>query len=366
MKVALAIHRVRPGGGQDRYALELARRLAPHCRLDLLAIGVEGHLPPEVGIRLVHAPGRPMLLTAALFRRGASALASAGRYDVVHAVGGALPGASVITAQFCAAEWRRLDRQAGWYQRLVSAQAVRDERRAYRHPALRAVIAVSHRTAAEVEEHYGPLRVPVHVVPNAVDLEEFRPRPLVPRGKRGRLLFVGAYERKGLDVAIRALARLHGETDLIAIGAGDRRRYRRLAESLGVGSRVRLEPPRARIAEAFATADVFLFPTRYEPFGMVIAEALASGVPVVTSAVAGAAELIRDGESGTVVPDAEDDAAFATAVDRILGDAALRAAMARAARAAVQDLTWDMVAARTLDVYRSVAAPPTPPPPAGV
>ncbi len=266
-----------------------------------------------MGVRLVRAPGRPMLLTAALFRRRAAALARAGGYDVVHAVGGALPGASVITAQFCAAEWRRLDRRAGWYQRLVSAQAVRDERRAYRHPALRAVIAVSKRTAAEVERHYGPLRVPVEVIPNAVDSGLFAPRPADPAAaggtprrdasrRRARLLFVGAYDRKGLDMAIRALARLRGDAELLAIGGGDRARYRRLAASLGVADRVRLEPPRSRIAEAFAAADVFLFPTRYEPFGMVIAEALASGVPVVTSAMAGAAELIRDGESGYVVP----------------------------------------------------------------
>jgi glycosyltransferase involved in cell wall biosynthesis len=87
---------------------------------------------------------------------------------------------------------------------------------------------------------------------------------------------------------------------------------------------------------------------------MVIAEALASGVPVVTSAMAGAAELIRDGESGYVVADPEDDAAFAAAVDRVLADPAARAVMARGARAAVRELTWDVVAARTLEVYRSV------------
>ncbi len=356
MKVALAIHRVRPGGGQDRYALELARRLAPHCHLDLITIGAEGALPPQVGVRLVRVPERPMLLTAALFRRSARALAGAGRYDVVHAVGGSLPGATVITAQFCAAEWRRLDRRAGWYQRLVSAQAVRDERWAYRHPALRAVIAVSRRTAAEVERHYGPLRVPVHVIPNAVDLAEFAPCPAGAPRQRARLLFVGAYDRKGLDVAIRALARLRGDAELVAIGGGDHARYRRLAASLGVADRLRLEPPRARIAEAFAAADLFLFPTRYEPFGMVIAEALASGLPVVTSAMAGAAELIRDGESGYVIADPEDDVAFAAAVDRILDDAAARATMARGARAAVRDLTWDMVAARTLDVYHAAMA----------
>ena len=361
MKVALALHRVRPTGGQDRYALELARRLAAPAALDLITIGAEGDLPPGVGVKLVRAPLRPMLVTAPLFRRGAAAIARAGGYDVVHSVGGALPGASVITAQFCAAEWRRLSPRSGWYQRLVSAQAVRDEQAAYAHPSLAAVIAVSRRTAEEIKRHYGPLTVPVYVVPNGVDLAAFAPpaEPHVIRGRR-RLLFVGAFERKGLDVAIRALARLRNDAELRAVGSGDAPFHRRLAASLGVADRVTIEPPQADIAKAFAAADVFLFPTRYEPFGMVIAEALASGVPVVTSGRAGAADLIRDGASGFVVGDPEDAAAFAAAVDRILDDPAGWPAMAHAARHAVQSLTWDSVAAQTLEVYRGVTGGPAP------
>jgi len=354
VRVALAIHRVRPGGGQDRYALELARRLGGACELDLITLAAEGELPAGVRVRRVPAPRRPLLVAAPLFRMGARLLARGGRYDLVHTVGGALPGAQVVTAQFCHAEWRRLMPGADWYQRIVTAQAVRDERAAYRHPRLAAVIAVSTRTAAELERHYGPLSVPVYVVPNAVDLDRFAPRPHAPRA-RPRLLFVGAFERKGLDVAIRALARLRHDAELVAVGGGDHERYRRLAAALGIADRVTLEPPRADIAAVFAAADLFVFPTRYEPFGMVIGEALASGLPVVTSGRAGAADLIRDGVSGWVVTDPEDDAAFAAAVDRILEDDDARAAMGRAAREAVKDLTWDSVAAQTLEVYRSAA-----------
>ena len=361
MRVAIAIHRVRPTGGQDRYALELARRLADAATLDLITIAAEGSLPGAVTVRRVRAPLRPMLLTAPLYRRRAAVLAGAGGYDVVHSVGGALPGAGVITAQFCAAEWRRVNPHAGVYQRLVSAQAVRDERAAYRHPNLAAVIAVSRRTAEEVKRHYGPLAVPVYVVPNAVDLEVFRPSA-APRARSGRarLLFVGAFERKGLDVAIRALAQLKSDAELLAVGAGDVEACRRLAASLGVAGRVTIVPPRADIPAAFAAADVFLFPTRYEPFGMVIAEALASGVPVVTSSRAGASDLIRNGTSGWVVDDPEDAAGFAAAVDRVLADPAGWPELSRAARDAVRNLTWDSVAAQTLEVYRGVTGGPAP------
>ncbi len=69
------------------------------------------------------------------------------------------------------------------------------------------------------------------------------------------------------------------------------------------------------IDRAFAEADVFVFPTRYEPFGMVVAEALACGVPVVTSAAAGAADLLTPMKHGAVVPDPLDAQAFAAAID---------------------------------------------------
>lgn len=354
MKVALVVHHVRPTGGQDRYALELARRLVTSCALDIVTIRAEGDLPRAARVRTVRVPDRPLLLTAPLFQRATRRLLSGATYDVVHTVGGALPGASVITAQFCHAAWQTVNRRASTYELLVTQQAIRHERSAYRHPALRAVIAVSRGTADDVEHHYGPLAVPVTVIPNAVDAARFAPLPEGRPGyERPVLLLVGAYARKGLDTAIRALARMRTPADLVAVGDGDRGHYVRLARELGVAERVRLQPRTPDVARWFAMADVFVFPTRYEPFGMVVAEALASGLPVVTSAAAGAAELVREGESGHVIADPEDAEGFAAALDGILGDGSRREAMARAARHAVRHLTWDMVAERTLDVYRS-------------
>ena len=356
MKVALVVHHIRPTGGQDRYALELARRLAGECDLDLVTIRAEGDLPSGARVLTVPVPDRPLFLAAPLFQRAARRILAGARYDVVHTIGGALPGATVITAQFCHAAWRAANRSPSLNERLVARQAIAHERAAYRHPALRAVIAVSARTAEEVGRHYGPLTVPVTVIPNGVDAARFAPHQGARPPRPGPLLlFVGAYGRKGLDTAIRALARLRApNVTLTAVGDGPRAPYRRLAAAFGVGDRVRLEPRTPDVARWFADADAFVFPTRYEPFGMVIVEAMASGLPVVTSAAAGAAELVRDGESGMVVADAEDARGFAAALDRILEDPVRRLAMGHAARQAVLGLTWDRVAEQTLAVYRSL------------
>jgi len=357
VRVALVVQQVRPEGGQDRYALELARQLASRCDLDVVAIRVEGSLPSTVGIRRITLPRRPALLINPIFRRLAAAIAARGRYDVVHSIGAAMSGANVVTAQFCNAAWRAIVRDPGLYRRTVISQAIAGERITYRHPNLRAVIAVSRRTGSDLEHHYGPLRAPVIVIPNAVDHEQFRPPEReAPRSSPPRVLFVGAYHRKGLDIAIRSLSLMAVRAELVAIGSGDRRALSALAASLGVGDRVHLEPPRSHIADAFRSADVFVFPTRYEPFGMVIAEALASGVPVITSARAGAAELIQEGESGFVLADPEDVEGFARAADLVLcADASTRARRSLAAREAVRLLTWERIAERTFEVYHRVA-----------
>ena len=355
MRVALVAHHARATGGQDRYALELARHLADggRCQVSLVVLDADGGLPAGVSVVRVATRGLPLLLAAPLFRRAARAAIARGRFDVVHAIGGSLPGAQVVTAQFCHAAWREAAGPQSPYQRLVSRQSEADDRAAYRHSALRAVIAVSHRSAEEVEAHYGPLAVPVTVIPNGVDPAVFAPAgPPRPAAAEPVVLFVGAFARKGLDTAIEALALMRTRAVLRVVGAGAVAGFERLAEARGVRDRVRIEAPTRDIATAFRTADAFVFPSRYDPFGMVVAEALACGVPVVTSRVAGASELVRSGANGVVVEDATDAAGFAAGLDAVLAD---RARMSAAAPSAVAGLDWGTIAERTLAVYRTLA-----------
>jgi len=353
MRVAFVAHHARATGGQDRYALEMARHLTGHCDVSLVVLDADADLPASVSIIRVGTPGLPLLLTASLFRRAARAAVARGRFDIVHAIGGSLPGVQVVTAQFCHAAWREVAGRQSAYQRLVTLQSEADDRAAYRHPALRAVVAVSARTADEVVAHYGPLRCPVTVIPNGVDRVVFSPSgPPRPAAAEPVVLFVGAFARKGLDTAIEALALMRTWAVLRAVGAGPTEVFAHLADRRGVRGRVRFEAPTRDIAAVFRSADAFVFPSRYDPFGMVVAEALACGVPVVTSRVAGASELVRSGVNGIVVEDATDAAGFAAGLDAALRD---RARMSAAAPAAVAGLDWETIAQRTLAVYRALA-----------
>jgi UDP-glucose:(heptosyl)LPS alpha-1,3-glucosyltransferase len=225
------------------------------------------------------------------------------------------------------------------------------------------IVAIARRGADEIARHYGVPAQRLSVVYNGVDLERFHPR-LRDRHRHGArsevgvgadawtVLFAGSgFERKGLPTAIRALALLADRgARLLVLGRGNEARYRALAAESGVAERVVWLGARPDIDRWYAAADVLALPSRYEPFGNVHLEALASGVPVVTSVRAGAAEVIDDRCGGAVEPD--DAAGLARALDKLrqrnAGD------LSKAARAAAEPFTFARQVAALETVYRAL------------
>lgn len=204
----------------------------------------------------------------------------------------------------------------------------------------RQVVVNSARVKREVNDYYGVPPERVAVVYNGIDLARFDPaRREAARAAvatrfpevagRVRLLYVGSgFRRKGVDTLLRGLARVAPAVrdilHLLVVGKEPRiGRYRRLATRLGVGDRATFTGPLGEVDELLLGCDGFCFPTRYEPFSNACLEALAAGLPVVTSAANGVAELLTDG-GGVVVEDAEDVDGFAAAITE-MADAQWRA-----------------------------------------
>ncbi|HZO86499.1 MAG TPA: glycosyltransferase family 4 protein [Verrucomicrobiae bacterium] len=172
------------------------------------------------------------------------------------------------------------------------------------------IIANSRRGKDEIIRHYQFPADRIEVIYNGVDLNRFQPPRTKKKRDEVRLLFVGSgFERKGLLYAICALAKLPPRYKLNVIGSGDIRKFSRLAADMGLGDRVRFAGHDLDMPAEYARADLLVHPAIYEPFANVCLEALASGVPVVTSRINGASEIILHGENGAIVdrPDNVDE-----------------------------------------------------------
>lgn len=203
------------------------------------------------------------------------------------------------------------------------------------------------------------------IVPNAVDVPFFRDaRPAeLPPGRR--LLFVGRLQpRKGFPVAVEAFALLAGEFPdlwLVVAGAGEQAGVldrlpgdvRQRVLMLGAVSNEELPA-------YHAAADLFIGPALGgESFGVVLAEALAAGLPVVASDIPGYREVVRDGIDGLLVPPG-DPGALAGAAGSILRDPARAATLRAAAGARAEAFSWERAVAAVERLYERVAGPSGP------
>jgi len=259
----------------------------------------------------------------------------------------------------------RLRVRASPYHRYV----LEAERRLFASARLRTVICISRMVQDDIRERFGMPVERLPIIYNAVDADAYNPRLAAGRGatraslrigdERVVFLLVGSgYERKGVGRAIEALARVPAPAHLVVVGHDrDPARYRALARRHQVEARVTFAGPQADPKPFYGAADAFLLPTLYDPLSNAVLEALASGLPVVTSRRCGAGELVAAHDAGTVCG-ARDIGAIADAMRGLLAPG-VRAAAAANARLAVAGLTPGAMAAQMLDLYQSMldAAP---------
>ncbi|MCK6530235.1 glycosyltransferase family 4 protein [Myxococcota bacterium] len=337
MRIALVHKRFDLMGGTERHLVGLARGLA--------SLGHDVHVfcasldPTLSGTRGVTFH-RLRVLRGGTLLKALSLFWAAGRvrreeFDRVVSLGRTLPCDVYRAGGGChRAYWEQLVAgSAGlrrWSIRLSPLHAFYRwvERRQLGPAGASRVVAVSRLAAAELAAAHPEVAPRLRVVWNGVDLDRFHPRHRETFFAETRrecgiephedmVLFVGnGWERKGLDTAMRALALLADpDVKLVVVGSEPRPQgYMQLARELGIRSHVVFAGPAKRVERFYAAADVLLLPTRYDPFANACLEALASGVPIVTSLRNGAAELMDDQGPTRVVRDPEDAAGFARAV----------------------------------------------------
>lgn len=230
-----------------------------------------------------------------------------------------------------------------------SARAREDWHRAVRHPRS-AMVACSTALAHRLQQ---ALAAEPKVVHNGVDMDALSlgasPQPAPARRT---ILSIGKFEaKKGQSTLLHAFARIESQftdTDLLLIGAEgpELPALRALAEKLGIADRTRfaVNVPHAQIGSHFASATLFALPSRQEPFGLVILEAAAFGLPVIASRVGGIPEIIRDESLGRLV-EPDQVQALADGLLALLSDAEASSAMgARLRKDARHRFSWQKTA----------------------
>lgn len=335
MRIAVIAPGVHHQAGPAEVTAALVERLCEDHQVSVFSHTIEGidlskirhyKVPvvthPEFLAYITFLVSSTIILTALSFLRKRS-------FDIIHSAGCCCAfSADVITSHFCEKEGLRLEKtnaiemphKSIWQKlkaldhRIYRRLAAFVEGLMFGHNSPRALIVVSQSMQREFIGHYGDATKGIIVIPNGVDLKMFNPANRLLYRDRTRqkhgisrndlvLMFAGGdWERKGLPYVIGALSLLpRPDVKLVVIGNGDEKFYGQLAELSRVRERIIFVSHSSNLWEYYAGSDVLVFPTIYEPFGMVITEAMASGLPVITSRAAGAADLIIDGVNGLLL-----------------------------------------------------------------
>jgi glycosyltransferase involved in cell wall biosynthesis len=236
----------------------------------------------------------------------------------------------------------------------------------YRSRIHQVVVALSPDEVAALRRAYGRIRPPIEVIGNGVDTDVFRP-PTAGQRRSARAtfalddearvaLFIGhEFGRKGVDLAIEAL--VDAPTVLLLVAGGETPESiawaRAVAEGFGVSERVLLLGPRTDLALFLAASDMFVLPSRYEPYGLVVLEALASGLPVISTPVGCAPEVIERGVNGFLVP--PDPQEIGRRMEEVA--ACPPGSFSAAARRAGEQHQWPSVAADYVALLSNLSGP---------
>jgi len=229
-------------------------------------------------------------------------------------------------------------------------------------------LAVPSRAMLSILQSYG-VTTPARIIPTGIELEQFghgdggrfRHNHGIP-ADRPVLVHVGrlAYE-KNIDFLVRMLARVRDESpDVLLVIAGEgpaRRSLETLGEKLGLREHLLFVGYLSRdgaLEDCYCAGDAFVFASRTETQGLVLLEAMALGVPVVSTAVMGTKEVLECGQGCLIAADEEAD--FAAKAVRLLSDADLRATLGVQARAHARSWSAPVLTDRMLDLYQTVAS----------
>ncbi|MEG3640081.1 glycosyltransferase family 4 protein [Magnetococcus sp. PR-3] len=258
--------------------------------------------------------------------------------------------------------------KAAWADRMPYHRYILDaESRLFNSQQLKAVVCNSAMVKQELMDHFDMPSHKLHVIYSGIDSDRFHPDLKEHRHSVREqwkipqdvplFLFVGSgFERKGVGPLLQALAQMPKQAYLLIVGKDKKRSaYQTLAKKLGLSARVRFCGPQKDVRPFYGAADGVALPTLYDPFPNVALEAMACGLPLLSSTKSGAMDLIESGHNGWLC-DALD---IETMAQHLLSmcDTTRNTNVGKAARATVEPLSLDAMATQMEDLYTHLLNP---------
>lgn len=371
MKLCIITHKIKKGDGQGRVNYEVVKEaIFRGHHLTLLASEIAPELEENKLVNWISIPVQKF--PTELMRNFIFAIKSAvwvkkyrSKIDLLKVNGAiTMTSADVNAVHFVHSSWLRspvhISRTRrdiyGLYQWLYTALNAYWEKQAFQ--TAKVIVAVSEKVAQELV-NIGISHSRIQVIVNGVDLQEFAPG-VSDRQKLGLpenvtlALFAGDIRtsRKNLDTVLSALVKVP-DLHLAVVGDTEGSPFPQLAASLGLNQRVHFVGYRRDIADIMRAVDLFVFPSRYEACTLVLLEALASGLPVITATATGGAELVTP-DCGVVLPNSDDIDALAAALLSLVSDRALMQQMGKAARSVAEQHSWKIMAQTYVQLFEEL------------
>lgn len=375
MKIGIAIDAVHRYGGTTRSTWELAERLAKHHEVTMITRASEATGSEPFRCQIVSVFPDIPYLRSVIFAWKVSRLKQKLGLDILNVHGTNGLWQDVVTAQSVHKKWffwslahTPLFSKSWWLKVLNPAHYVVMfiETLQYSFGLHRKVIAISEQVRSDLLRYFRLNPSRVVVVHHGVNIKEFTPikDPEERVATRRRLnlsedqfviVFVAhEFRRKGLRVILEAMHHLADPNmKLMVVGQDDPKPFQDMIQTLHLEHQVLFLGRQQVLNPYYAASDVFVLPTSYEAFGMVITEAMAAGLPVIVPQDAGAAELITHGKNGLLMDRWDHTKQLAEFLLQ-LRDNEFRVTVGRNARACVEQHTWDHAAEETLTVFQSI------------
>lgn len=383
MKIVIANKRINKLGGIERYLVELINNLNildKDIKFDIYASDIDELNFKGINKKLINFNYIDIKNRIDTFRPFIFCLKSTRRIRknqdkyIVHAHGTSTLNADIVTAHSCHKSWF-----------MYSVKEVKDiksklkkilnplhylvmliEKLQYSSKSLKKVIAISEVIKRELIENYKLDESIIEVVYNGTNIDEFNPKNielykddirkkhLIKEGDLVLLFVAAEFKRKGLRVILDAMIKLDENIKLLVVGGDKKGDFEALIKKYGLDKRVIFVGRTKEVYKYYAASDIFVFPTKYEAFGQVITEAAATGIPVITSKLSGAAELFKHNVDAVLLDNPNDSNELKKKLDYLIQDKKLREEIGISGRKTIESYTWERTSKEMLKIYKDL------------